>query len=154
MKLWLYTIWCAVKFDVYLYCMAGAEILWNYGLTYLQKLEERQSISRFTSIAPQIQIQGARSFGIYGIGNIVFWFLHIYDKLWTIFIWYIIISIWHFSAINTKRVFVKWMNWAHYVLPQEFEVGLGKVGSSLRAQFVWYYLQVRKICKTHIFNSF
>ena len=75
-----YTIWFIVKFDFYLYCMADTEILWNYGLTYLQKLEERQSISRFTSIAPQIQIQGARSFGIYGIGNIVFWFLHICDK--------------------------------------------------------------------------
>ena len=76
-----YTEWCVVKFDLYLYCMADTEILLNYGSTYLQRLEERQIISRFTSTAPQIQIQGARSFGIYGIGNTVFWFLHIYDKL-------------------------------------------------------------------------
>ena len=75
-----YTEWCVVKFDLYLYCMADTEILLNYGSTYLQRLEERQIISRFTSTAPQIQIQGARSFGIYGIGNTVFWFRHIYDK--------------------------------------------------------------------------
>ena len=74
-----YTEWCVVKFDLYLYCMADTEILLNYGLTCLQKLEERQGISKCTSTAPQIQIPGARSFGIYGIGNTVFWFLHIYD---------------------------------------------------------------------------
>ena len=152
-----YTIWCSVKFDFYLYCMADTEILWNYGLTYLQKLEERQSISRFTSTAPQIRIQGARSFGIYGIGKIdshggmsrfVAFFL-------TLFIWYSIIYIWHFSEINTKRVFVKWMSWAHCAHHRGFEVGLGKVGLNLRAQFVWYYLQVRKMCKTdNSFNSF
>ena len=147
-----YTIWCVVKFNLCLYYMADTEILLNYGSTYLQRLEERQIISRFISTAPQIQIQGARSFGIYGIGNKVFWFLHVYDKFLPFFICYIIISIWHFSAINTKRVFARWMRWAHCAHHRGFEVGLGKVGLRLRAQFVWYYLQVRKMCKTHIFD--
>ena len=73
-----YTKTRVVKFYLYLHCMEDTVILWNYGLTYLQKLEERQRISKFTLTAPQIQIQGAKSFGIYGIGNIVFWFLYIY----------------------------------------------------------------------------